>query len=358
MSEPIPQISPDLAAKVLAADTRNAIKNVGDGGTLPAAHRREMKVAALTPSAAKEARVASLVQKWVAGGELTPEQRAEVLEAHPDFDFGPVSSSSDSTNEHVSVAEHISAEQIAEWQRTYDTKRRQIYRWLKIGRQKKDPCPLSDPGAMPKWWARNMKHVAPEKLALAAAKVAIVENLEKNLGAETGAADAPSHGAGMVMNLNVGEMGEGEAVRQARQIVAMCYGKLAEAMNAEPPDLAAAQLWQVRWEKSVEALRKQERDDREARKQAGELLPKGQLLTEAAQLLEALRLAHGSMGVKIIAELGKKAEGRKRRVLQLIEPDLISAIETVRCREAELFASLETFGSRTAVGEAFALQAA
>lgn len=160
------------------------------------------------------------------------------------------------------------------------------------------------------------------------------------------------------MSLADGEMGEGEAVRQARQIVAMCYGKLADAMNAATPDLDAAHLWQVRWEKSVEALRKQERDDRDARKQAGELLPKGQLLSEAAQMLEALRLAHGSMGAKIIAELGKRAEGRLRRVLVLIEPALLNSIETVRRREAELLASMEAFRSREQASDAFTLRAA
>lgn len=200
-----------------------------------------------------------------------------------------------------------------------------------------------------------MKHVLPDKIALAAAKVAQVENSNSN--PEAGGSPARSSNA-PIMSLAEGEMGEGDAVRQARQIVSMCYGKWVAAMESEPPNLDGAQLWQVRWEKSVEALRKQERDDRDARKQAGELLPKGQLLSEAAQLLEALRLAHGAMGAKIIAELGKRAEGRIRRVLVLIEPALLSSIETVRAREAELFQSIDSFRSPEQAREAFTLQAA
>lgn len=53
---------------------------------------------------------------------------------------------------------------MAGYESTYSTKRRAIFRWQSIGREKNDPPPLSRPTEMLAWWERCMKHRAPEKI--------------------------------------------------------------------------------------------------------------------------------------------------------------------------------------------------
>lgn len=82
---PEPQVSPELAGKVLAAEKRNAIKGVGDGGTLPTPLRKEMQMAALTPELAAQQRAASLLSLFCAGKDLSAAQWEEIRAAHPGF---------------------------------------------------------------------------------------------------------------------------------------------------------------------------------------------------------------------------------------------------------------------------------
>lgn len=68
----------------------------------------------------------------------------------------------------VPPAAEATAEQIARWESLYDTKRRQLFRYLATGREKGRPCPLDHPAQMPGWWAACMKQRVPTKILTAA----------------------------------------------------------------------------------------------------------------------------------------------------------------------------------------------
>lgn len=76
----MPELSPELASKVGAADLRNQVKAVGDGGVLPTANRQAFLTFAVKgdPDAIREAREMALLQKWLSAGKLSKEERAEI----------------------------------------------------------------------------------------------------------------------------------------------------------------------------------------------------------------------------------------------------------------------------------------
>jgi hypothetical protein len=86
-------------------------------------------------------------------------------------------------------------------------------------------------------------------------------------------------------------------------------------------------------------------------------VPRGRVVAELAQMIEALRLAHGAMAQKIIADLERRTSGRRRRVMQLLAPEIAAAIETVRSRESDLLAGIESIRTPGAARDAFTLAA-
>lgn len=75
----------NLAKKVTAADLRNTIKKVGDGGNLSPADR-QMFIAfasAEDQAAMREARTSALLRKWLSGGRLTKAEQAEIAHLLP-----------------------------------------------------------------------------------------------------------------------------------------------------------------------------------------------------------------------------------------------------------------------------------
>jgi hypothetical protein len=80
----MPEVSPEMAEKVLSADLRNVIKKVGDGVPLSPGER-EMMERYLAASAEMEdlakARSAALLRRWATGGKLSKLELKEI-EAH------------------------------------------------------------------------------------------------------------------------------------------------------------------------------------------------------------------------------------------------------------------------------------
>ena len=371
-------IAPDLAEKVLNADLRNIIQKVTDGGTLTAGERELMRQFTLTQDMAKQTRIAALMSRWASGGRLTPGEIAEIQKHDPAFSGeqaavnGSAAVDGASTETAFVLGDdplpsriQLTGEQLQRWSEVYGTERRQIRRWHNTGLEKKDPCPLDHPAEMPAWWGRCMKHRVPEKIlaAASAAAAAMPPKIETSAGQSTeekaandGSATVPPPQAPPATPVDISGDGvsEGEAVQQARQIVKAAFDQLRAAGAAG--DLNGMSLWQVRWEKSVETLRRQERDERAWQEQRGLLLPRAQLLAELAQMCEALRLMREGMPAKIIAELSKRAEGRQRRVLKLLEPAILEAVKRVRDRETDLLRTIESLNSQEVA--AFALAAA
>lgn len=158
-------VSPELAKKVMAADLRNLIKKVSDGGTLSPAERDMMEgflAGEADPEDLSKARSMALVRKWCRGGRLTAEEKSEVKSLLPD----PAQLTKRLTRE--TYKQHPSAYDVV-----YGIKPnrgRTINRWIEIGKNKEPPDlpPLDEPERMADWWGRNMKHRVPHKLLMLA----------------------------------------------------------------------------------------------------------------------------------------------------------------------------------------------
>lgn len=235
---------------------------------------------------------------------------------------------------------------------------RTVKRWVSFGRNCETPDlpPLDEPGRMAAWFRRAFprepvppvlldyeSHAPPHPQASSA-----VSPVSPGEPGET----APEAARITSIALDKLQMGEGEQVQQARAIAKANYARVEE--SSAKGDSDAYRRWFPVWSDSLELLRKLEKEDREARKASGDLIPRGPVLAEIAQLMEALRIMRDGMVAKILAELEKSATGRMRRILRLVKPLLRAAVEKVRGTETDMFRHLESLNSPEAVKQKLA----
>jgi hypothetical protein len=134
------KIPSDLAQQLLETDFANLCGKLSAGGNLTTSERKMLE------------------------GNLTTGAKATPISASP---ATPNLEQLASTPEALPNGE-ASAGQIALWEEIYDTKRRQLYRYIATGRELGIPCPLDSPAAMPDWWAKCMKQKIKPKILEAA----------------------------------------------------------------------------------------------------------------------------------------------------------------------------------------------
>lgn len=149
------KISPDLAGKVLAADIRNVVQKVQDGKTLTAGERDLFREFALEQEQLVQARQAALLRKWLRGGRLAADERAELGMIVPEA----------SAPDPATIARPAYQLEQKDYAARYDTNVRTIKRWVAAGRARTphDFPPLDEPAEMEAWWARVMSNRMPRK---------------------------------------------------------------------------------------------------------------------------------------------------------------------------------------------------
>lgn len=155
------EVPPPLAEKVVAADTRNHVKRVGEGGNLSPRDRELFEFHALGDDAEAmlKARTSKLLQKWLAGGRLSATELEEIGHVLP----------APRKEEAVKVEGKRTVEQLTEW---YGLQRRMYFRWMAHGRELAegpDLPPFDEPHLLEAWYNRMMKrgvfsHRFPRKL--------------------------------------------------------------------------------------------------------------------------------------------------------------------------------------------------
>lgn len=227
----------------------------------------------------------------------------------------------------------VTRETLAKWSAMYGKGGRQIRRWIQIGDQANDPCPLDEPAAMPTWWARRMKWRVPDAMLKAAQSVSsAVSESEKD---SSPSSNSPPVAPGFTsIKLADFELGEGEAVAQQRRLVAALYSQLERAYLQGGGDVDLAQS---KYNKAVESLRKFEKDDREDQRQRGLLIPRIAVQRDIEQATELLRQMRESMARRVLELVpGVPAELR--------EP-ISGAIVRVREAEDRVFRRLDSLKS-------------
>ncbi len=139
----MPDPSPDLAAKVLAAEQRNLVKGLGDGGKLSTAERQSfMAFAASGDDDLAKLRKTSQLRMWLFGKTLSQEQLDEIADELP-------LPSAKVTKERYKRAP-TDYGHLAISRRTY-------FRWLGYGKQcptGADLPPFDEPALLESWYAR------------------------------------------------------------------------------------------------------------------------------------------------------------------------------------------------------------
>jgi hypothetical protein len=137
-------VSPDLAAKVLAAGDRNVIKAVGEGTPLRASDKQDFLAFAADASDDEmlALRHRSLLKKYLFGGNLSEAERAEISHVLPS---GPVKITRERYQRAATDYGHIAVS------------RRTFFRWVKHGKEcpaGHDLPPFDDPATLEVWYER------------------------------------------------------------------------------------------------------------------------------------------------------------------------------------------------------------
>lgn len=310
----------DLADKVLQADARNIVKNVGDGSPLTGPQRDLMERHALTPEKAMRDRALAFIDKFRSGQNLTAEQWAEVHAVFPEFKTGaaanaPVAPDAEPapirdgfTLTEEPPSKELTRDKLAEYEKLYDRGGRQLRRWWKEG------APLDRPTDMPAWYSRTHKWSVPEPILKAAAAARSAASPQIASGAaEKPAPDpappdptlkasappppptAPPTGASI--DLTEYALRENEDVKQAESLVAVAWQRLQEAYKGGTADV---DMLHRRHEKAMETLRKVRVGARADLQQRRMLIPREEVENDRAMAAELLRQMRESMERRVI----------------------------------------------------------
>ena len=275
------QLTPELAAELLAADLNNIVLKIRSGGT------------------------------------LTADQAKRIAEHHappPGFAFLPDDLPAQPAPAPVApvVPEAPASKRLLPgvldgYAVTYATSSRQIRRWLTEG------APLHDPASMPAWWegelaAGRKRWGLPDRL-LEAAQAATAPAHDESTGSASPSFTSPaSHmatGTGDRINLEDYDPEEGDRLRELKQIQAARYTQLKNALAAGNDTV----MLETKYLRLTETLDKMETRVSERLKKRGLYIARPEVERELATAAELIR----QMG-----------ESEARRLLELC-PDITAS---------------------------------
>lgn len=275
------QLTPELAAELLAADLNNIVSKIRSGGTLTADQAKRI------------AEHHAPASTYAFGADDLPAQPAPPPPA-------PVAQA-DTTGKRLLPGV------LNGYATTYATSSRQIRRWLTEG------APLHDPAGMPAWWegelaAGRKRWGLPDRL-LEASRLASAPACDESPGSAsplfTSPASAMSTGTGDRINLEDYDPEEGDRLRELKQIQAARYTQLKNALAAGNDTV----MLETKYLRLTETLDKMETRVSERLKKRGLYIARPEVERELATAAELIR----QMG-----------ESEARRLLELC-PDLTAS---------------------------------
>lgn len=180
---------------------------------------------------------------------------------------------------------------IAEYGVRFAASERNVKRWLAIGRDAQDPCPLDRPGEMARWWSRRMKQRVPENVLKAgvAAGVTVEQQLAEGMPifrappvvvADVGNGPTLAPAAKAPEGAQVGLAASLERIQRAEAAAAQRY------LDAVAAGTDAGDVEQLRraWDKLLEARRRVERDVPSLLERSGEVVLRADVARVLAEL--------------------------------------------------------------------------
>jgi hypothetical protein len=207
---------------------------------------------------------------------------------------------------------------LAEYASDFGCSPQTLKHWIRIGKRKGKLPPLDERWSLAGWWLQCMTIRVPDKLL----------EFEKERPAQPGVPTAPgaaAPGAGappppsLGMNLDEMQGKVGDGLLQARRLLEANYNALQLAYR----DGTEAQIEQRerRWQKSLEAVRRAEKEERAAREQGGELIDRADLVADLLMFMEVLRTMRASMPARVLKRLADLDPDTARRVGAAIEAE-------------------------------------
>lgn len=317
MSEPM---SPESARELLEADWANIVELVTAGQPLSARHRKMLEDRAGAPSA-----------------KVAPAETSPRVESPPPLQAPPPAAAAPEGRMVYTRA------QLEAWGAVYETKQRQIRRWLNVGADAGDPTPIDSPGRMPSWWERmrgigRLNHRCPEKILAAARKAGPLETAPVP-------ENSPEQRPAPLVNGEEGDrpdLAEGEEVKIARGQVAVASEELEVArvnMRLHPDEPRWRDnytYWARQLNAAMETFRKHKSEDRENQKARGLVISRAEVTTNAYALIKMLGKMRATMVRGVRAELRMARPDLPDEVLDLVA----ASIEKVRGVEEQIFRRL------------------
>lgn len=301
-------IGPDLASKVLAADSRNIIKHVGEGGRILQAEA----AMSMPEDERQRLRIGSLLLRSMRGQRLTAEEKEEIDLAFPTS---------------VSSARAITRETYKKSQKQYaaiyGTSDKSIKNWLSDGRKKNDLPPLDEPGKMADWYARVKTRRVPLEL------VRLKTTSTEGPADPSGPSQSASPGKPISIDLNA-DFSYDMAVRIAAENLQYAQEKLRQARQRV--DGAGTEEAERSVARALSEYRKAKNDEHENLKRQGGHVEKRVMLDKFRSRLAAVHQGVRSCGVRVGTKLA-------------LEPELVRQITRAMNEELDaIFLQLQTAG--------------
>lgn len=240
--------------------------------TDPAAHLTTEKLSAL-----RRAREGELLVRFCDGNRLSEVEMAEIAHVLPAAVL-----LNPPMPEPARAADDYAAD--------IGTSRRTVFRWLAIGREAKDPCPLDEPAKVLAWWSRRMSHKVPDYLSAWAGRARPATPATPppaSPGASAASATPPPATRASIDLAQLAGHGLERAVQIQRQAVEAAAKLLGDAyLN---PNDEALSNYQRRYDEAVDQLRKAEDSLLRLQKARGDLAPRAEFRSELVTLLLGLR---------------------------------------------------------------------
>lgn len=293
------QISPDLAKKVLTANIRNVVQKVQDGKTLTEAEIKNFESHVIARDGLLKARQESLLKKWIRGGRLTDEEKAEI---------GDI----------IEVGEEPRGRKRGKYQREqkdyaelFGTSDRTIKRWVKTGKNTGVLPPLDDPAAMPAWWAAHYKQRVPECIVAAANAAAPATAPAPDTIPDSPPKEAVSARTDSIIGLGTGF---GEMLERVRGAEREAYIEYHVALRGG--DESRLTLTRKTWGELSRQLRELERDAHDILSRSGSLIEKSLVEKLIAEIHAPIINGIRSMWRRVRERMMTTVESQQDRVWQ------------------------------------------
>ncbi len=320
----MPEVSPEMAEKVMSADMRNIIKKVGDGAPLSSSEREiigRYLAASADPDDLAKARIAALLRRWATGSKFSKAELRE-LDAH----FAAAGTAE-------GKAKRLTAERYDQPLRFYAEKIwpdkdvlssvRTLKRWVQKGKKAADLPPFDDFPQLASWYERHHRYAAaPDYLRRFEAR----EDPPATPSRPPQGKNAPDAGEdegqlpAMTLDLD-GDFTADLGLRQVRSLVQATYTQMESALKAG----YTKQYQNLRreWQQLVNTQRQWEKDIVKIQEGRGEVLRTRVINTELVRIFTTSGQSFFNAIIKVLQDHAPHLTAAERQAIALAKRDEI-----------------------------------